>query len=295
MNMSKTMVFFGTDEFSAVSLKKLIADGFYVAAVVTKPDSRKGRGRGLSFSAVKEIALEHSIEVWQPQKLSEITEGIKALDSPIGVLVSYGKIIPQSTIELFSPGIINVHPSLLPKYRGPSPIETAIYNGDSQTGVSIMQLSAAMDAGPVYDQVTLELNGTENAINLGETLAKIGARRLSESLPAIIDGSLDPQAQDESQATYCHLMSKEDAFLTPSEMTAKQAEQKVRAHLVFPKTKITVLNQTIIITKAEVTQTEESELDIKCSDNKYLRITELVGPSGRVMTAAAFLNGYKKN
>lgn len=293
--MSKTIVFFGTDDFSAISLRKLISDGLTISAVVTKPDTRKGRGRSMIISAVKEIALEHNITVWQPNSLDEIADELKSLDSPVGVLVSYGKIIPQSIINIFSPAIVNVHPSLLPKYRGPSPIETAILNGDAETGVSIMKLSAAMDAGPVYDQVKIKLTGSETASELTKTLGELGASRLATVLPSIIDGSLSARHQDDSQATYCKLLSKADILLSPETTTAAQAEQKVRAHIVFPKTKTTVLEQAIVITKAHVVDDAESELDIKCSDGKYLRITELIGPSGRAMSAESFLNGYKKS
>ena len=132
------IIFFGTEEFCAISLQALINSGFNVAAVVTKPDSKKGRGQKLVPPTVKLIAQKHNIPVWQPKRLSEITENIRQLQPVSGVLVSFGKIIPSSIIDLFSPGIINVHPSKLPTYRGPSPIESAILNGDGQTGVSLM-------------------------------------------------------------------------------------------------------------------------------------------------------------
>lgn len=294
---SKTIVFFGTDEFSAVSLRELIAKGFTIGAVVTKPDSRKGRGRELAKPIVKEIAEQHNIPVWQPLKVGEIAEKVTQLairtgDAPIGVLVSYGKIIPQSIIDLFSPGIVNVHPSLLPLYRGPSPVESAILNGDTETGVTIMQLSAAMDAGPLYTQVTVLLNDTETAPELEHHLAELGAQELCLALPAIISGSLQPTPQNDDVATYCHLLKKEDGLLDASQWTAEQAERRVRAFLAFPKTKTTVAGQPIVITKAHVVSTAASPLDIQCADGRYLSIDELIGPSGRVMTAKAFINGY---
>lgn len=296
---SKTIIFFGTDEFSAVSLRELIDKGFTIGAVVTKPDSRKGRGRELAKPIVKEIAQAHNIAVWQPLKVGEIADDITALtqktgEAPIGVLVSYGKIIPGSIIDLFSPGIINVHPSLLPLYRGPSPIESAIVNGDTVTGVTIMQLSAAMDAGPLYVQVTVPLNDTETAPELEQHLAELGAQELCRVLPAIINGALQPTAQNNDMATYCQLLKKEDGTLDASLFTAEQAERRVRAFLAFPKTKMTIIGQSIVITKAHVTSTSSSPLDIKCSDGRYLSIDELIGPSGRVMTAKAFINGYSK-
>ncbi len=291
---SKTVVFFGTDNFSAQSLNRLIEDGFSIAAVITKPDSPQGRGRKLTPPAVKIIAEQHDITVWQPERLLDIADNIRALDSPIGVLVSYGKIIPQSIIDLFSPGIVNVHPSLLPKYRGPSPIETTILNGDEETGVSIMQLSAAMDAGPVYDQTTVSLSGRESSPELEEILGGIGAKRLSEILPTIISGDLQPKPQDDSKATYCRLLKKSDAQLDPAKFTAAEAERRIRAHLAFPKTKLTVLGQPIIVQKAQVVEHPTSEIDVACKGGSYLRIEKLIGPSGREMTAGDFLRGYKK-
>jgi methionyl-tRNA formyltransferase len=294
---SKTIVFFGTDQFSAVSLRQLISSGFAIGAVVTKPDSRKGRGRELQASIVKHIAIEHSIPVLQPVEMSEIVEPLVALttelgESPVGVLVSYGKIIPQSVIDLFQPGIINVHPSLLPKYRGPSPIETAIYNGDAETGVTIMQLSAAMDAGPIYSQTMYSLTGTAAAPELELELAQAGAEQLVASLPGIIDGSLPAHPQDDSIATYCSLLRKQDSIIDPALMTAAQAERQVRAYLAFPKTKVTIAGHSVVVTKAHVSFEGSSILDMQCRDGQFLNIDELIGPSGKAMNAKAFLNGY---
>lgn len=286
------IVFFGTEDFSLASLSALIAAGFPIAAVVTKPDSKKGRGQHLSFPKVKTFALQHDLPVWQPAKLADLHTSIQSLGSPMGVLVSFGKIIPQSLIDLFPYGIINVHPSLLPKYRGPSPIESAIFNGDTITGVSIMQLSAAMDAGPVYTQQRVTLAGDETQITLYTMLAETGAKLLVESLPRIINNSLAPAPQDSTEATYCHLLQKSHATLRPDTMSAIQAERKVRAHLAFPKTKYIFNNHSVIITKAHVSQTQKTPLDILCQDGIYLSIDELVAPSGRPMTAQAFLNGY---
>ena len=294
--ISKTIVFFGTENFSLISLEALIKAGYNITAVVTKPDSKRGRGQSLTMPSVKKLAIEHNIDVWQPQKISDINENIKSLGgNTIGVLVSFGKIIPKSTIDLFNPGIINVHPSLLPKYRGPSPIESAINNGDIQTGVSIMKLSAKMDAGPIYNQIAYALNGKENQINLYNSLAKAGAETLINLLPNIIEGSLLPTPQDESQATYCNLLKKEDAWLKPNQITSIEAERKIRANLEFPKTKINIFDYTILITKAHVSEQYETILDFKCKDEKFLTVDELIAPSGRTMTAKDFLNGHKQS
>lgn len=291
-SISQPIVFFGTEDFSLLTLQRLVEAGFPVVGVVTKPDSKKGRGHALSAPAVKTYAVAHNIPVWQPAKLIEITDIITQLGSPVGVLVSYGKIIPQSIIDLFTPGIINVHPSLLPRYRGPSPIESAIKNGDDVTGVSIMQLSAAMDAGPVYTQVTVPLSGIETRPQLYNQLGTLGAQLLTDSLPTIVSGELVATPQDDSQATYCQLLTKHDAWLHPEADDAKTCERLIRAHLGFPKSKLILLNQECIITKASVSPQKQTPLDVLCRDGAYLSIEEVVAPSGKTMSATAFINGY---
>jgi len=290
--ISETIVFFGTEDFSLATLEQLIDAGYSIAAVVTKPDAPRGRGHKLTPPSVKVLAQQHNIPVLQPQKLKEIAEDLRALGPATGVLVSYGKIIPQSIIDLFTPGIINVHPSLLPKYRGPSPIESAIENGDHETGVSIMQLSAAMDAGPVYTQIHHLLTDTETQPELYATLAQKGAATLLKALPAIIRGELQPTPQNDAQATYCRLLSKEDAWLDLSVLTAIQAERKIRAHLAWPKSKLHFGGHTLIITKAHVASTQKTPLDTMCQDDAFLCIDEVIAPSGRRMHAEDFLRGY---
>jgi len=293
MNKSKTIVFFGTDDFSVVTLRDLVQSGYDIAAVVTKPDSKSGRGQRLEESAVKKFAIENNIDVWQPQKVSEINKNILSLGAEvIGILVSYGKIIPSSTIDLFNPGIINLHPSLLPKYRGPTPIELAIENGDTQTGVSIIKLTPEMDAGPIYGYMVHDLSNSETRLDLRDTLAYDGSVALISLLPGILDGSIQSAPQNESDATYCKLLGKNDSILNSNNVTANEAERLVRARLGFPKTKINVVDHYSVITKAHVSNIYKTPLDIKFKDGNYLSIDELVAPSGRTMTGREFLNGY---
>lgn len=285
-------MFFGTGEFSLAALTGLVEASYEVAAVVTKPDSRAGRGHRVTSPPVKAFAERYNIPVWQPEKLSEIRDGIQALGNPAGVLASYGKIVPQAIINLFHPGIINIHPSLLPRYRGPSPIEAAIANGDDKTGVSIMQLTARMDAGPVYAAKQYSLTGTETKPELYYSLAQVGANLLLETLPRILDGTLLPLPQNEENATYTPLLNKEAALLRPDTVSAAEAERLVRAHLGFPRTKLVINNHTVIITKAHVATAGASSLDILCMDGNYLSIDEIIAPSGRRMGAAEFARGY---
>lgn len=291
-NTSNRIVFFGTEDFSLTALTGLIEAGYDIAAVVTKPDSKKGRGHKLTPPSVKVLATRHNIPVWQPAKLKDTTDDIRALGSPAGVLVSYGKIVPQSIIDLFTPGIINVHPSLLPTYRGPSPIESAIKNGDERTGVTIMQLSAAMDAGPIYAAKTHPLRGTETRPELYHALADVGTNLLLETLPKILNGTLKPVPQNDGDAVYCQLLQKEDALLDLKSLAAAQAERLVRAHLGFPKSKAIAGDHTIVITKAHVSSQQKTPLDFECQDGAFLSVDELVAPSGRTMRAADFINGY---
>ena len=293
-NMSKKIIFFGTEEFSLTALTGLIEADYDIAAVVTKPDSRKGRGHTLSPPSVKVIASQHNIPVWQPDKLNTIEDDIRKLGTVTGVLVSYGKIIPKSTIDLFSPGIINVHPSLLPKYRGPSPIESAILHGDKTTGVSIMQLSAEMDAGPIYAQQEYTLQGTETRPELYQHLSAEGTTLLLETLPKILTGTLSPTPQDDRQATYCRLLEKADAILDPNLLTADEAERHVRAFLGYPRSKILFDGIQLIVTKTHVATHAQTPLDLHCRDGAVLSIDELIAPSGRLMSAEAYLRGLRR-
>ena len=288
----KKIVFFGTEDFSLTALQGLVEAGYNIVAVVTKPDSKRGRKQILTPPPVKVYAKSQSIPVWQPLKLSDIVDNIKSLGDVAGVLVSYGKIIPDSIINLFNPSIINVHPSLLPLYRGPSPIESAITNGDSKTGVTIMSLEASMDAGPIYSQITYPLSDRETKPELYQTLANLGTKQLLDNLPSILDESLIPTQQDDAKATYCSILTKDDSQLRPDLLTAAEAEHRVRAYLGYPKTKIQVLDKEIVVTMAHITNESKTPLDIECKDGVYLSIDELVAPSGQKMDARAFLNGY---
>lgn len=293
--MKKPIVFFGTEEFSASSLQALIDAGFEISAIVTKPDSRKGRGQKLQAPTVKKIGEKFEIPVLQPSKMSEIVDFVENLPvRPIGVLVSFGRIIPQNIIELFDGGIVNVHPSLLPKYRGPSPIEAAILNGDAKTGVSIMSLIKEMDAGPVYFQREFSLSSDENASKLYEICGEIGAKDLVDLLPKIMSGELQPTPQKESEATYCQLLSKSDSLLEPEKITAEQAERQIRAFEIFPKSKIQIGEHLCVVNSAKVVheKPQNSPLIIKFSGENWLKIETLTTPNGKKTTAKAFENGY---
>lgn len=293
----ETLIFFGNERLvsglpstDAPILRALIQHGYRIAAVVSHHSESKSRNnRRLE---VAEIAHEHSIPVLLPNNPVEILDQLKSLNAEAAVLVAYGRIIPQSIIDIFPKGIINIHPSLLPKYRGSTPIESAILTGDSETGVSIMRLDAKMDEGPIYAQSVLSLSGTEDKFDLYNTVAKESVHLLLETLPKILDGSLASTPQTSENATYSNQLSKKDSALDTSSYTAIECERIVRAFLGFPKTKLTILGHSIVITKAHVAFEKETVLDVECKDGSIISIDELVGPSGRTMNAKAFLNGY---
>lgn len=300
--MNKSLVFFGTEAISATSLQALLDNDWVIEAVVTKPDSPRGRHGTPAAPLVKTIALEHNIRVLQPEKVSEIVD--EKFESSVAVLVSYGKIIPKSVIDLFPVGIINVHPSLLPKYRGPTPFQTAILNGETETGVSLMKLVETMDAGPVYIQTTHQLTGDETAEELGQTLATSGALLLAESLPSIIDGSLAPTPQDDSQATYCHLFTKAMGIIDWNK-PAEILEREIRAYHEWPKSTAQLEKYQVIITQAHVVPTNHGEkpgfvdvdtdiglIMVECG-NGTLCIDRLKPVGRNEMTAKEFIAGYQ--
>lgn len=298
----QALIFFGTEDFSAISLERLIKDGYKIAAVVTKPDTKKGRGHHLIEPIVKTVATAHGIPVWQPEKLKDIMEPIRRLQPVTGVLVSYGRIIPQSIIDLFQPGIINVHPSLLPKYRGPSPIESAILHGDAETGVTIMQLSAAMDAGPIYMQEPFVFDETfapESKEHISSRLGHIGAGMLSEALPAIMSGELQPVPQQSEAVTYCQLITKDDGIVDWRK-PASRLEREVRAYAGWPGSKAMLGPVTVTITDAgsdtETYKPGEIHLagdSLKVGTSEGTLLIYRLKPIGKKeMTAREFINGY---
>src|SRR3989344_324010 len=201
------LVFFGTSKFAVPALKKLADSDYEIAAVITQPDKPAGRKQELSPSPVKEAAQELGLKILQPSKLDSKFE---IPDSDIFIVASYGKIIPKSILAIPKYGTLNIHPSLLPKYRGPSPIQSAILNGDKETGVSIMVLDAEMDHGPVLANVKAQISNNKGFRELHDGLAVTGAELLMEVLAKYINGEIKPQPQDHSQVTFTKIITKDD-------------------------------------------------------------------------------------
>jgi len=296
--MSRKIVFFGNerlvsglDHTETPVLKALIDADYDIRAVVSNDAGTKSRKQ--KVLEIAELARANNIPVHTPKNPTDIYDELAAYGADAGVLVAYGRIVPQKLIDLFPFGIINIHPSLLPKYRGPSPIESAIANGDESTGISIMALSAKMDAGPVYHQVEFNLPTYEAAPHLSQKLAGLAATELIATLPKIFDCSLQAKPQYDSQATYCQLISKQDAVLSPQSQTAEQAECLVRAYKAFPRARINIKGHDIIILEAHVSTKQKTLLDVAFKKD-YLSIDQLISPSGKTMSADAFIQGYLK-
>jgi methionyl-tRNA formyltransferase len=300
MTPSKRVVFFGNERLvsglkhsSTPVLLGLIERGYDVACVVVKNSDAVSRtARTLE---VADIATAHGIPVLSPDRPSDILEQLASYNADFAILAAYGRIIPQRVIDVFSPiGIINIHPSLLPRHRGPTPIETTITAGDDKAGVSIMQLTAGMDEGPTYGQVTYDMQGDEHKFELYERLSDLGAELLFELLPGIIDGSVTAKPQQNTGVTYTTLITKKDGIVDPTTETATEISRKVRAHLGFPKTKVKYKDSDVIITSAKpVGSPTERDFCLPCAVDTTLLIETLIAPNGKTMTGDAYLRGLR--
>ncbi len=297
------LVFFGTDAFSIPSLIRLLGGAGNVVAAVTKPDRQTGRGQELTMPAVKRLTISRGIPVFQPTALADLKPQLDRLYVDAGVVVSYGKIIPPSIISLFPRGLINVHASLLPAYRGASPIEAAILNGDAQTGVSLMRIEPGLDTGPVYAATELPLVGTETRQELYERLAYLGADLLARHLSDILDGRLTPTPQDNHRVTTTGLITKQQGHIDWTQPAAV-IERQIRAYLGWPGSHTTLAGTELIITAAHVSQspqpsttpgtpfkTTDGRLAVACGIGSL--IIDHLKPAGkRDMTAREFLAGH---
>ncbi len=298
MSKRPTLVFFGNERLAtavktdAPTLRALVAAGYHVAAVVTNHSEAISRQkRELEIVAV---AHAYHIPVLMPDNLVNIADKLKGYGAEAAVLVAYGKIIPKSIIDIFPKGIINIHPSLLPKMRGSTPVEMAILDGLDKTGVSLMSLSAEMDAGPVYSQQEQPLSGIESKQELATSLLNLGVELLIKNLDDILAGNLKPKVQDETEATYTRLLTKQDGHLN-FDLPAEKIERQVRAYLGFPKSRTEIFGREVVITNARVADGEDDgELVLKFNPG-YLEVKELIAPSGRSMSGADFIRGYKKS
>ena len=225
----------GTPEFARASLRALTGSGIMPLAVLTQPDRPAGRGKRLTASAVKRFALEHGIEVLQPTTLKDpdAVAQISAFEPDILVVAAYGLILPQGVLDIPAKGCLNVHASLLPRWRGAAPIQAAILAGDAETGVSLMSMTAGLDCGPVFVEEALAIGAEETAGELHDRLAALGGELLVRHFEAILDGELDAVEQDDALATYAGKISKQDARLD-WQRPAAELHRQVRAYNPVP-------------------------------------------------------------
>jgi methionyl-tRNA formyltransferase len=242
--------------------------------------------------ALESAGYEIIANITTKEDLAKIPNIIEVNKNVIGVLASFGHIVPTSVIDLFEPiGILNIHPSLLPKYRGSTPIETTILNGDEVTGVSIMKITKAMDAGEIYAQKSLKISPEDDKFTLCKKLTTLGSSLLLETIKNIIDTTAKTTPQDETKATFTTKLDKSLSPLDPSRKTASQLNREVRAFLAFPKSKYTFHNISCTVTLTHVSDHSETPLDLKCADGKYLNIERLHPENKKEMPTADFLRG----
>jgi methionyl-tRNA formyltransferase len=229
------LIFAGTPEFAVVSLEALMNSGYVPLAVLTQPDRPAGRGKKLKASPVKQFAERHGIPVQQPLTLRDEDAAVElsALHPDILIVAAYGLILPQNILDIPTHGCLNVHASVLPRWRGAAPIQAAILAGDATTGISLMSMTAGLDCGPVFHVEEVTIGNTETAGELHDRLATLGGAALTANLDAILAGTLRPKQQDESLATYAPKIDKQDAVVDWT-LPAGKLERRVRAYNPFP-------------------------------------------------------------
>ena len=303
------IVFMGTPLAAVPTLENLLDGKHEITAVWTQPDRPKGRGNVLTMPPVKEFALENNLEVFQPTKIktAESLELFKSHKADVAVVVAYGRILPEDYLNAFPKGAINVHFSLLPKYRGAAPVNWAIVNGEAKTGVTTMKMNAGLDTGDILLQSETEIDVSENAIDLMARLSFEGANLLSETLKKL--DKISPRRQNEAEASYAPMLVKEEGRIN-WESRAVTIHNHIRGFQPFPTSYTTFQGKTLTIWKSEIAEiavvderaaTNYGEVlhinkegfMIACGNETALKITELQIEGKNRMSARDFLNGVK--
>jgi methionyl-tRNA formyltransferase len=298
------IVFMGTPQAAVPTLERILADGHEVAAVYSQPDRPSGRGNKVSFSPVKQFALDNELPVFQPQKIKipETIEIFRSHNADTAVVVAYGRILPETFLNAYPKGAINVHFSLLPKYRGAAPVNWAIVNGETRTGVTTMRMDAGLDTGGMLLKRETGIGAAETAPELMQRLAGFGADLLSETLAMY--NELVPQPQDDTLATFAPIMKKEDGLIDWNR-TALEIANRVRGFQPFPTAftsysgkKLTIwqgepAGVTIAGNPGEIIEAKGNGFVVTCGKNTALRVSELQIEGKRRMPVSDFLNGNK--
>jgi len=303
------ILFMGTPDFAVPSLEALVKAGHEICGVFTQPDKPKNRGMKLQAPPVKEFALAHDIPVYQPETVKDGTalDIIRGLAPELIAVAAYGRILPVDILDYPVYGCINVHSSLLPKYRGSAPIHWAILNGDSESGVTIMHMAKAMDAGDIIAQAATPIDPNETVEALHDRLAQMGAQLLVEVVEQIKGGTATRTPQDESQVTYAPMLSRE---LSPLDWTrtARQLHDQVRGLIPWPATTTDIIGgQPVKVFEVEETDVKTAAapgtivaagkqgIDVACGDGLLLRIKQLQAQGGKRMAADDYLRGHPIN
>lgn len=303
---SLKIIFAGTPDFAASALIALIQSQHEVVAVYTQPDRPAGRGRKLRASPVKEVALEKAIPVLQPASLksTEAQDELRHFNADIMVVAAYGLILPQAILDIPKLGCLNIHASLLPRWRGAAPIQRAIAAGDKESGISIMQMNAGLDTGDILKRYPCPILETDTGGELHDRLAEIGAKAIVEIVDLLDNSELKPTVQDDSLATYAHKLDKKEAQIN-WQHPAVEIERLIRAFNPWPVA-YTLLNdsplrlwQAKILTEnseleaGTIIRSDKNGIDVSCGEG-VLRLLKLQPSGSKAMDVAAFMNGHAK-
>ncbi len=303
---SLRIIFAGTPDFAASALIALVQSEHEVIAVYTQPDRPAGRGRKLRASPVKEVALEHNIPVLQPENLKEAgtQNELRDFNADVMVVAAYGLILPQVVLDIPRLGCLNIHASLLPRWRGAAPIQRAIAAGDKESGITIMQMNAGLDTGDILQLTSCPITDKDSGGELHDRLAEMGAKAILESLKELDSDNTKPIKQDDSLATYAHKLDKKEAIIG-WQNSATDIERLIRAFNPWPVAFTYLNDKTLRIWQAQalpenselkagtVIRCDKKSIDISCGEGT-LRLLKLQPSGSKAMDVAAFMNGHAK-
>ena len=296
------IVFAGTPEFAAIALQALLAAGCDISLVLTQPDRPAGRGMKLKPSAVKEVALAHGLAIHQPENLKtlEARQPIADVQADLMVVVAYGLILPQTVLDLPRLGCVNIHASLLPRWRGAAPIHRAIEAGDAETGITLMQLEAGLDTGPMLARAALPILSDDTTASLHDRLARLGGQEIVRLLPLLAAGAVNTEPQDGTLATYAAKVGKDEARIDWSRM-APEIDRRIRAFNPFPGAYGLFGGETLKIWRArpaegaglpgQILSIGPESIHVACGEGA-LEVFEVQQAGGRRLPVAAFLAGH---